>query len=97
MILDYQNNPGGENEQRFKFGRCLVDGNKVGNCFYIDTEAGVVKGTDVLGDGRPHASDALMDNPDLTNDPSIILETHNVAYKIYHGKVELFTKDGVPL
>ena len=92
MILDWRNR--GELEKYYERGRCLVNGLEINSAWYIDTDAGVVKTYDAIGDGTiAHlASDfdaeilayiSSIDGVEIDEDTGLISHTLN-------GKVEVY-------
>jgi len=58
MIIDFRSHDPAVKAQAAKLAgkgyRCFVDGKEIDKPWYIDTDAGVVKSYDVLGDGQYH-------------------------------------------
>lgn len=74
-------------------GVCLLDGKEIKQVWYADTEAGIVKTYDVLGDGVPHAvrrgyvaAHEVSDFPGREIDAPL----DGVLSETLHGKVEIF-------
>jgi hypothetical protein len=53
MVIDVERG-GPAAIEKLKGIRCLVDGSEVADVWYVDTEAGIVRRYDVLGDGLAH-------------------------------------------
>jgi hypothetical protein len=69
-------------------GSCFVDGREIKQVWYADTEAGIVKTYDVLGDGKAHPGRefAPADFPGREVDAPL----DGVLSETLRGKVELF-------
>lgn len=75
--------------------RCLVDGKEINCVWYADTEAGIVKTYDVLGDGKAHATRELIGFGTLSVDSMVVnhrlveAPIDGVVSVTLSGKVEL--------
>lgn len=70
-----------------------MDGKDIRACFWIDTEAGIAKTYDVLGDGKAY----LFDKLPIVDRAFAKATESGIAYKTVRGSIELFTKDGEKL
>jgi hypothetical protein len=94
MILDFRIHPTTPECARYIGGVCLVDGVRVRNVFYADSEQGIVKTYDVANDGNVHTSgqikELFADNDGLLP-PDVEVEPSGALYKTVTGRVEFFT------
>ncbi len=57
MVIDCRSEEFKSNPQRLKV---FLDGVEIKQVFYVDTDKGILKTYDVLGDGAPHSSQDLL-------------------------------------
>ena len=67
---------------------CFLDYREIHCVWYADTEAGIVKTFDVLGDGKPHSTRELLKS-DVLNDARVEAPLDGAVSMTLHGKVEL--------
>ena len=84
MIFDFSRNPLGLDEQEAIGMRLFLNGTEIKLCWFIDTEAGIVKTHDVLGDNRAHWSGEKLDWPEGTE-----LDPNKAASLTLTGVVEI--------
>lgn len=73
-------------------GSCFVDGREIKQAWFVDTEAGIVKTYDVLGDGKLHSGREFTS----ADFPGREVESpwDGVVSETLHGKVDLFARPG---
>ncbi len=94
MRFNFRDGEFPEGFAKFHKAKCLVDGVEIKQVWYADTEVGVVKSYDVLGDGKPYATrDPLIQA--LMLDGKVVegiepwdLPFDGVASKTVRGKIE---------
>ncbi len=83
MILDFRN--AGGNEWKHSGSRCTVNGNPVDLVFYVDTDSGLVKSYDVLGDRKVHT----VREVGITLPEGAEIDDRGVMFKAVRGVVEI--------
>jgi len=71
--------------------RCFVDGVEIQKVYYVDTEAGIVKTYDVMGDGRSrHVSECGKTIPSIeVLRSSGVYVVNGRLHKLIRGSVEM--------
>jgi len=82
MILDYTNP--GKLEAEYAYRKLTIDGREIQLAFFIDTERGIVKSYDVMGDNIAHHESEHLPWPD-----GVDFNDDRVAFVIITGNVDI--------